>query len=102
MTIIARNELDYPFPSHLYFEIVLKVKVIKIDDCQIITSKEQNKRFDITFDSLGADTCMVIDFDDGTIKSYGDRGFCKEWQPQVKYDPTFEILTSPQVINYIY
>ena len=102
MTVVARNPLDLPFPSHLYFEIVLKVQVIKIDDNQIITSKEQNKRFDVTFDSLGSDTCMVIDFNDGTVKSFGDRLYCKEWQPKVKYDPVFEELSNPQVINYIY
>ena len=102
MTVIARNELDDPFEYYLFFEIVLKVQVIKIDDFQIITSKEENKRFEVTFASLGSDTCMVIDFNDGTVKSYGDASYCKEWKPDVKYDPTFEFLTSPQPLTYIY
>ena len=102
VTVVARNGLEDPFEYPLYFEIVLKVKVIKIDDFQLITSKEQNKKFEVTFDSIGSDTCMVIDFDDGTVKSFGDRLYCKEWQPNVKYDPTFEKIESPQAINYIY
>ena len=67
-----------------------------------VFSKEENKRFEVTFASLGSDTCMVIDFNDGTVKSYGDASYCKEWKPDVKYDPTFEFLTSPQPLTYIY
>ena len=84
------------------FEIVGKVRGAKIDDFQIITSKEQKKDFEITFDSIGAGTCMVIDFKDGAIKSYGDEAYCEEWKPDVKYDPVFDALTTPQPLTYVY
>ena len=84
------------------FEIVKKVQVVKIDDFQIITSKEETKRFQLSYDSMGTDACAVVDYDDGSERSYGDPGFCKEWQPKVKYDPVFSDLESPQIISKIY
>ena len=102
MTIIAKNTLSDPFEYPLYFEVVLKVTVVNIDDFQIITSKEQEKSFQVSFDSLGTNACLVVDFGDGTVKSYGDELYCKEWQPGVKYDPTFEQLTNPLDFKYIY
>ena len=55
---------------NLTFEMVSKVKGPKIDDFQIITNRKQPKMFEITFESLGSGTCMVIDFKDGTMKVF--------------------------------
>ena len=55
---------------NLTIEMVSKVKGPKIDDFQIITNRKQPKMFEITFESLGSGTCMVIDFKDGTMKVF--------------------------------
>ena len=62
-----------------------QVKVIQIDDFQLITSKEEPKNFEITFESLGTGTCMEVDFKDGAIKAYGDKSFCEEWLPDIRF-----------------
>ena len=87
---------------NLEFEIVGKVRGITIDDFQIITNKEQKKEFEITFESIGAGACMVVDFKDGAVKSFGDKSYCEEWQPDVKYDPLIETLITPQPLTYIF
>ena len=58
--------------------------------------------FEITFESVGAGTCMVIDFKDGALKSFGDKTYCEEWQPDVKYDPVFTALTTPQPLTHTF
>ena len=45
---------------------------------------------------------MVVDFKDGAIKSFGDEPYCAEWQPDVKYDPVFQVLTTPQPLAHVY
>lgn len=86
----------------MYFEIVGKVKVIKIDDFQLITAKKQTKSFEVTFDSLGSGTCMEVDFKDGLVKTYGDQEFCEEWLPDTKYDTTYTEITSPLDLKYVF
>ena len=94
--------LDDTFTYNLTFEIVGKVTNIKIDDFQLITSKEQPKNFEITYDSLGTGTCMEVDFKDGAVKTYGDQSFCEEWLPDLRYDPVFDEITSPLALVYIF
>ena len=36
------------------------------------------------------------------IQTYGDKSYCGEWQPDVKYDPVLEEVTSPQKIFHTY
>ena len=80
----------------------IQVKVIKVDDFQLITSKEEAKNFEITFESLGTGTCMEIDFKDGAVKAYGDQTYCKEWIPDIRYDPVFSKITSPLPLTYVF
>ena len=102
VTVMARNELQEDIEYHLQFEIVGKVRGVRIDDFQIITSKEQRKEFEISFESIGAGTCILVDFKDGGIKTFGDKVYCEMWQPDVRYDPLFESLTTPQLLYYTY
>ena len=87
---------------NMTFEMVAKVTGALIDDYQLITNKEQSKEFEITFDSVGSGSCMIIDFKDGSVKSYGDKSFCEEWKPDIKYDPVLQGLESPQIISHVY
>ena len=45
---------------------------------------------------------MLIDFKDGAIKTFGDKTYCEEWQPDMRYDPTFTALTTPQPLSYTF
>ena len=38
------------------------------------------------------------------LQTYGDKSYCGEWQPDVKYDPVLEEegVTSPQKIFHTY
>ena len=111
MTVIATG-YDVPgtacttqkdqYTFNMTFEMVAKVTGAIIDDYQLITNKEQNKEFEISFDSVGSGSCMIIDFKDGSVKAYGDKSFCEEWKPDIKYDPVLQSLESPQIINHVY
>ena len=67
VTVIAFNAYEN-FTQVLSFEMVGKVKGPLIDDFQIISNKEQEKEFEISFESIGSGSCMVVDFKDGSIK----------------------------------
>ena len=67
VTVIASNA--YETVSQLVsFEMVGKVKGPLIDDFQIISNKAQEKEFEISFETIGSGSCMVIDFKDGSMK----------------------------------
>ena len=102
ITVIAKNSLDVEAKLILGFEIVGKVRGIKIDDFQIITTKKQTKDFEISFESVGAGTCVVVDFKDGSLRTFGDEIYCQEWQPDVRYDPTFVALGSSQTLSHVF
>ena len=85
----------------LTLEMVGRVKGVKVDDRQIITSKDDEKTFDVTFESLGSGSCMVFDFKDGVIKTYGDQHFCTEWMPAADYDQEYDI-GSPMIVKHTY
>ena len=99
-TACATQKDQYIF--NMTFEMVAKVTGAIIDDYQLITNKEQTKEFEISFDSVGSGSCMIIDFKDGSVKSYGDKSFCEEWQPDIKYDPVLVGLETPLTISHVY
>ena len=92
----------YP-PVLVTFEVVGQVIGIKIDDHRIITNKEQNKWFQISFDSVGAGTCLDIDYKDGYHVAYGDREFCTSWgrTRNIEFKDGYEI-GNPFIIDHIY
>ena len=55
---------------NMTFEMVAKVSGAIIDDYQIITNKEKSKEFEISFESVGAGTCMMVDFKDGAGRAH--------------------------------
>ena len=67
VTVIAKNAYEN-FTQLLTFEIVGKVKGPLIDDYQIISNKAQEKEFEISFETIGSGSCMVVDFKDGSMK----------------------------------
>ena len=67
LTFIVSNQHE-TYEYKATFEMVSKVKNVILDDFQIITNKEQLKEFEITFESIGSGTCLLMDFKDGTQK----------------------------------
>ena len=67
VTVIASNAYE-TVSQVVSFEMVGKVKGPLIDDFQIISNKAQEKEFEISFETIGSGSCMVIDFKDGSVK----------------------------------
>ena len=78
VSVIASNAYE-SFTQVLSFEMVGKVKGPLIDDFQIISNKEQEKEFEISFESIGSGSCMVVDFKDGSMKVSCKLGLCMIW-----------------------
>ena len=91
------------YPVLVTIEIVGQVIGIKIDDNRIITNKDDNKWFTITFDSVGAGTCLALDYKDGYYVSYGDKEFCSSWG-RTKNIPHVEgyVVEDPFLIDHVY
>jgi hypothetical protein len=80
------------------------VQGILVDDFRIITNKEQIKWFEIKFDAVGAGTCVVIDYKDGYMASYGDLDFCGSWSRSatVPFIEVYETIGNPFLIDHVY
>lgn len=59
------------------------------------------KFFVLTFQSVGAGACVMVDYKDGNIITYGDAYYCSVWKPSVKYEPGLDI-TNPTKLNHTY
>ena len=77
---------------------------IKCLNFRIITNKEQIKWFEIKFDAVGAGTCVVIDYKDGYMASYGDPDFCSSWSRSatVPFIEGYETIGNPFLIDHVY
>ena len=78
-----------------------KVRGLKIEDNQEITAMDEVKFFYLDFESIGAGTCVVMDFQDGIKEAFGDDLFCAEWAPEVEYIPKVA-MELPVVITHTY
>ena len=61
--------------------------------------------FLLDFESAGAGTCIIIDYADGVVNSYGDERFCKEHfatDDEIKYIPNTPMSPFPIVIKHTY
>ncbi len=90
-------------PYFVSFEVVGQVRGIALDDSGIVTSKDEVKLINVTFDSVGAGTCLEVDFKDGYVIAIGDEAFCKFWSRTANrpYVPGYEI-TSPMILDHVY
>lgn len=101
ITVRAWNRLQNATDSLVTFEIVGQVRGIKVDDNNEITSKDEVKWFYIDFESIGAGTCIFMDFQDGIKQTFGDETFCAEWAPEVEYIPGVPMVL-PVTITHTY
>lgn len=98
---MASNALQNTSIALLTFEIVGQVRGLELDDSRIITAKGEVKWFFLDFESLGAGTCVFMDFKDGVTTTFGDEFFCNEWAPEVPYTPGIDMVI-PVTVTHTY
>ena len=101
VTVVAWNQVQNATEALVTFEIVGQVRGIEIDDYNEITPKDELKWFYLDFESIGAGTCIFMDFQDGITQTFGDENYCEEWAPDVEYVPGVE-MTLPVIITHTY
>eukprot|EP00094_Tigriopus_californicus_P011733 TCALIF_11336-PA protein Name:"Similar to lov-1 Location of vulva defective 1 (Caenorhabditis elegans)" AED:0.02 eAED:0.02 QI:96/0.94/0.83/1/0.71/0.80/36/119/3138 len=101
VTVRAKNELQESEEHTVTFEIVGQVRGMIIDDYQEVTSKEEEKWLYFDFESIGAGTCIHVDFKDGIVQTFGDAMFCAMWRPDVEYVPGVDMI-NPIEIPHVY
>jgi hypothetical protein len=91
-------------PILVQFEMVGQVHSVIVDDFRIITNKNQIKWFEIRFGSVGAGTCLMIDFKDDYKVAYGDQSFCSVWPrtASLEYIEGYEVIENPFTIDHVY
>ncbi|XP_068233382.1 polycystin-1-like [Palaemon carinicauda] len=78
LTVTAVNIFER-VPVDIFVEILEQVKLAQIDDFAIVTGKEEEKEFKISFETLGGGTCLVVDWGDTDpllLDSFGDEYNC--------------------------
>ncbi|XP_069977559.1 polycystin family receptor for egg jelly [Penaeus vannamei] len=96
LTVYAVNMFQ-SVPVDLFVEIVGQVRVGIIDDFAIVTGKNETKTFEVSFESLGGGTCLVIDFGDSSpLVAYGEEITCKTNFSHAFYypEPTLDIINN--------
>ena len=101
ISVTAENLNQTTEPYMMTFEMIGQVRGLIVDDGNVITSKGQNKWFELTFESIGAGTCIMMDFADGIVQTFGEEWFCLEWQPDIEFVPGVP-LTEPVSIEHVY
>ena len=81
--------------------MVGQVRGMKIDDYREITAMDELKWFYIDFESIGAGTCIHMDFQDGVEIAFGDEHFCSEWAPDTEYLPGIA-MELPVIVTHTY
>nr|XP_045602514.1 uncharacterized protein LOC123760774 [Procambarus clarkii] len=79
MTVHAVNKFQ-SVPYLLYVEIVGTIRQCLIDDYSDVKPKNEEKTFEVSFESVGAGTCLVVDWGDTDLKvvhSYGESYTCQ-------------------------
>ena len=101
MTVVARNTLQEVAPFLMTFEMVGQVRGMVLDDRQVVTVAEEAKWFFLEFESIGALTCVLMDYDDGVVETFGDEYYCQEWMPGIDFVPDID-MTPPILISHVY
>jgi hypothetical protein len=101
LSVIASNRLQNFTADVLTFEIVGQVRGLEITDDRVMTSKDEMKWFFLNFESIGAGTCVTMDFQDGIKQSFGDELYCAEWAPGIEYIPGIAMVP-PVTITHPY
>ena len=118
MVSVDNSQLAEAVEVELKLELVSRVRGPRLEDWQIITGVDEEKKFEVSFESVGAGTCLLLDWADGLEDTYGEPSWCSQWQPGVRwqtysfskgyltdlgrYHPTVPVIGSPQPLSHIF
>ena len=66
-----------------------------------IRDRGEVKWFYLDFESIGAGTCVFMDFQDGVQVAFGDEAYCNEWSPNVEFVPGVDMVV-PITMTHTY
>ena len=101
MTVVGWNHLQESDEFLVTFEMVGQVRGLVLSDNEEVTKIDEVKWFYLDFESLGATTCIHMDYADGVQKTYGDEYYCKIWMPEVEYEYGV-VLEMPVMITHTF
>ncbi|XP_071550539.1 uncharacterized protein [Panulirus ornatus] len=77
LRVWAKNVFQTVPAEDIIVDLVGMIRGAQIDDFSLVTSKNEVKVFHVTFESLGGEMCVAIDWGDKTpLATYGDLGVC--------------------------
>ena len=87
ITVLAINEFETKSVD-LFLEIVGQVRVLKINDYAIVSKPGEDKFFEITFESIGGGTCLILSWGEGTpLQAFGEELTCRTNFSHAVYNP---------------
>ncbi|KAK7075310.1 hypothetical protein SK128_002074 [Halocaridina rubra] len=98
LTVIAVNIFE-TVKVDIFIEMVGQVRIIQINDFSVITEKNESKTFEISYESLGGGTCLVVDWGDSqplALDAYGEESTCMTNFSHATYhsEPLLEIANN--------
>ncbi|XP_068213289.1 polycystin-1-like [Palaemon carinicauda] len=78
VTITAANVFE-TVSFDVSVEILGMIRGLVLDDYGIVTKQDQEKRFNVTFQTMGGQACMLVNWgDDSFVSTFGPEATCKE------------------------
>ncbi|XP_064093787.1 uncharacterized protein LOC135206294 [Macrobrachium nipponense] len=78
VTITAANVFE-EVSFDVSVEILGMIRGLGIDDYAIVTQKEEEKRFNVSFQTMGSRSCMLVSWgDDSYLSTFGNEAVCQQ------------------------
>ncbi|MPC47655.1 hypothetical protein E2C01_041409 [Portunus trituberculatus] len=93
LTVTAVNEFEN-VSVDLFLEIVGNVRGCQLNDFDLVTAKGEAKTLEVTFESVGGGTCLLINYGDSiplVPHAFGDDLTCTTEYPHAIYSATPEL-----------
>ncbi|GIY29651.1 polycystic kidney disease protein 1-like 2 [Caerostris darwini] len=101
-TVSAYNHVQKTTdPVFLFLYLMEPVEgLIAIDNVNATLEEEEDKEFEIYLERVGTDTCLLVDYDDGTVlRAFGNGETCNDTAEEVVWEGELE---NPLVIRHSY
>ncbi|ROT64094.1 hypothetical protein C7M84_017985 [Penaeus vannamei] len=98
VTVRAINFFE-SVPFDFVMLIVGEVKSVRLDDYSVTTGKNETKTLLVTFESIGGSTCLIINWGDLSLTSYGDFYTCTTENMEIPYEPGIPLDISMNVTH---
>uniref|UniRef100_A0A0P4W127 PKD/REJ-like domain-containing protein n=2 Tax=Scylla olivacea TaxID=85551 RepID=A0A0P4W127_SCYOL len=93
LTVTAYNEFE-SVSVDLFLEIVGKVRGCQLSDFNLVTAKGEGKTLQVTFESVGGGTCLLVNYGDSmplVPHAFGDDFTCSTEYPHATYSAAPEL-----------